>query len=94
MKRYPDIDYKQRPDSYWADEDVLAALLHNVKGRERREMIRAYWEEGRLEELDPMFLQQALTEEQRERLGRIHPSFMGGEYPRRRTSRRPCGGRG
>jgi hypothetical protein len=80
MKRYEGIDYGQRPASYWEESDVLASLLRNVKGRERREMIRCYWEQGRLEELDPALLQDALSEDVRERLGRIHPMFMGGEY--------------
>jgi hypothetical protein len=35
---------------------------------------------GRIDELDPVLLQDTLTPEQRKGLGRIHPSFMGGEY--------------
>jgi hypothetical protein len=80
MKWYAGIDYGQRPASYWAESDVLAALLRNVKGRERRDVIRAYHEQGRLEELDETFLRETLSEEERERLGKIHPAFMGGEY--------------
>ena len=80
MKRYPGINYRQRPSSYWDDKDVLSALLRNVKGRERRAMIKAYWEQGRLEELRETFLKETLSEEERDRLGKIHPMFMGGEY--------------
>ena len=80
MKKYPGIDYTQRPKSYWETDDVLACLLQNVKGRERREMIRSYWEQGRLQELDETFLCETLSEEDRDRLGKIHPAFMGGEY--------------
>ena len=41
MKKYPGIDYAQRPKSYREADDVLALLLQNVKGCERREMIRS-----------------------------------------------------
>jgi hypothetical protein len=80
MKKYPEIDYSQRPKSYWESDDVLACLLQNVKGRERREMIRSYWEQGRLQDLDETFLCETLSAEDRDRLGKIHPAFMGGEY--------------
>ena len=80
MKRYPGIDYKQRPASYWTEEHPLTAILRNVKGRERRAMIRSYWEQGRLGELDETLLRDTLSEEDRDRLGQIHPVFMGGEY--------------
>ncbi len=80
MKKYANIDYEQRPGSYWDDTDVLAALLRNVKGRARREMIRDYWKEGRLDELDPTLLKDSLDDGEREGLGRIHRVFMGGEY--------------
>lgn len=80
MKRYKGIDYCQRPKSYWDDQDVLTALLANVKGSERRQMIRVYWEQGRLDELGDVILKDTLDEDEREYLGQIHPIFMGGEY--------------
>jgi hypothetical protein len=78
--KYPGIDYTYAPASYWSDADPLAAILRNVKGENRRKMIRDYWENGQLEELDPSLLSDVLDEDARKRLGRIHPSFMGGEY--------------
>ena len=80
MKQYSDIDYGQRPASYWEDADILTALLRNVKGQERRKMIREYWSQGRLHELDERLLADTLSEEDRDRLGKIHPALMGGEY--------------
>jgi len=80
MKKYPNIDYTQRPHSYWDDQDVLSALLRNVKGTHRRQMITDYWRQGRVTELDEELLKDTLSSESRERLSRIHPSFMGGEY--------------
>jgi hypothetical protein len=80
MKTYPNIDYAQRPASYWEDEEVLACLLRDVKGTERRRLITKCWNEGTLDELPEDFLKNALGEEDRERFGRIDPSCMGGEY--------------
>jgi hypothetical protein len=79
--RHSDIDYGFRPSSYWEPPaDVLAAVLRNVKGTERRAMITDHFREGRLDELLPELTCDELNQEERERLGRIHPSFMGGEY--------------
>ena len=80
MKTYPGIDYDFRPASYWDDTDPLLAILRNVKGTNRRAMIRDYWRAGMLEALDPVLLQDTLSSDERRGLGRIHPSFMGGEY--------------
>ena len=66
--------YREPPAS------VLAAVLRNLKGSERRAMIRIYFKQGRLDELLPELTCDELNQESRERLGRIHPSFMGGEY--------------
>ena len=80
MKTYAGIDYDFRPKSYWDETDLLHALLRNVKGENRRQMILDYAAEERLEELDEQLLQDELDQETRDRLGRIDPSFMGGEY--------------
>jgi hypothetical protein len=60
--------------------DPLEAALRNVKGRRRREMIKDYGEFGTLEQLDDNLLADTLDTDTRVSLGRIHPSFMGGEY--------------
>ena len=80
MKRYPNIDYGFRPESYWSDKDPLCAILRNVKGEKRRQMIIDYWDAGRLDELEADLLAEEVDEGIRDRLGKIHPSFMGGEY--------------
>ncbi|MEN9595414.1 MAG: hypothetical protein RLY23_1897, partial [Actinomycetota bacterium] len=74
------IRYAFRPQSYWEDADPLSAILRNVTGENRRRMITDYWNAGRLEELDSALLRDEPDDESRMRLGRIHPSFMGGEY--------------
>jgi hypothetical protein len=81
IKLYAGIDYEFRPESYWgAANNPLEVALRNVKGRNRREMIRDYHEAGKLEELNDNLLADTLGELQRRSLGQIHPSFMGGEY--------------
>jgi hypothetical protein len=79
--RHPDIAYSFRPLSYWEPPDTLLKLaLQSVKGTRRREMIRDFYEEGRLDELAPALATDELSDEDRKRLKAIHPSFMGGEY--------------
>ena len=81
FKRFEGIYYEFHPKSYWDTfDDPLQAILNNVKGTNRRQMIRDYWEAGRIEELFDTHLLDELGEEQRSRLGQIHPTFMGGEY--------------
>ena len=80
MKKYQGIDYSFRPESYWLDTEVLQALLRNVKGAERRKMIKAYYEAGNFQELEESFSKISLSDEERFRLASIHPMFMGGEY--------------
>ena len=80
-KLYAGIDYEFRPESFWtAASDPLAAILRNVKGRNRREMIRDYYAAGKLDQLSDELLEDALNDEVRISLGKIHPTFMGGEY--------------
>jgi hypothetical protein len=55
-------------------------ILVNVKGTRRRQMIRDYWEAGAIGELENGLLRDCLSEEDRIGLGKIDPSFMGGEY--------------
>jgi hypothetical protein len=79
----PGVDLTFRPVSYGADAGPLQAILQNIQGQNRREMVRDFLAgtaADTLGEIDPDLLQDALTDSARVSLGRIHPSFMGGEY--------------
>lgn len=81
MKKYRKIDYRFAPACYWDEpEDTLAQLLRNVQGTARREMIRDYWQAGQIDLLQEELKLAVVPEGLRESLGRIAPSFMGGEY--------------
>ena len=80
MKKFKGIRCGFRPKSYWNESDPLEAILRNIKGENRRRMVIDYWNAGHLEKLDATLLNDELDEEDRRGLGRIHPSFMGGEY--------------
>lgn len=80
-RRFEFVNYDFRPDSYWSDEsDPLSAILKNVKGTQRREMIKDFWEQGNFDSLDETLLKDELEDKERDSLGAIHPWFMGGEY--------------
>src|SRR4029077_15963169 len=80
-KFYSAINYDLRPESYWNPaRSPLEAVLRNVKGRNRRKMIRDYHSNGLLPALSDNLLRDTLDEDTRRGLDLIHPSFMGGEY--------------
>jgi len=79
-KQYQGIDYQFRPSSYSEPQDPLETILLNVKGTNRRKMIRDYWKAGKIDELNETLLQDSIDGGQRHSLEMIHPSFMGGEY--------------
>ena len=80
MKRYPGINYDFAPESYWLESDPLAAIIKNVRGEKRRQLIREAWKAGLFEYLAQELISDELPDSLRTQFGRIHPSFMGGEY--------------
>lgn len=78
---YAGIDYEFRPESFSAvAPNPLEAALRNVKGRQRRAMIRDYLLADKLDVLPDHLLNDSIDDEVRASRGRIHPIFMGGEY--------------
>ena len=79
----PGVDLDFRPSSYHADRNPLAAVLQNVKGSRRREMIADFLRGDAppaLGGLAPHLLADTVDDAKRVSLGRINPRFMGGEY--------------
>ena len=80
-KFYAGIDYDFRPKSFWAvASNPLEAALRNVKGQNRREMIRENLLADNLDAIPDYLLNESLDDEIRASRGRIHPIFRGGEY--------------
>lgn len=83
-----DLDF--RPKSYWDFEDPLQAILANIKGSRRREMIRdvltADGPRGEalrevLGGLDPALYEESIDADFTSKLTSIHgPTWLGGEY--------------
>lgn len=80
IKKYPGIDYSYRPHSYWDDDAPAKAILKNIKGEVRRREIHKALAEGALDKVPEEILRDTISPELRRAVGRIHPSFMGGEY--------------
>jgi hypothetical protein len=69
-----------RPTSYFWAADHHISLASNIKGAERRKLYEFALAAGHTNIVEPDLQQHALSEDQRQALGRIHPAFMGGEY--------------
>ena len=80
MKNYDDINYEFRPVSYWNNRTVQQAILREVKGTHRRELITKALAEGELGRVSDELQSAEVSDDVRAQLGRIHPNFMGGEY--------------
>jgi hypothetical protein len=77
------IDFAFRPASYWDPADPESAVVGNIKGQLRREMVRDFLRSvapEELGELEAQYLADEVDDDFRVSLGRIHPHFMGGEY--------------
>ena len=80
MKRYKDIDYRFRPESYWVDKGIRQSILRDVKGTERRRLIDQALRLGRFDQVEDVLVDSEISNDLRQKLGAIHPCLMGGEY--------------
>jgi len=81
------FDLSWRPSSYWSPESYLSAIEHTIAGTARREFIERVAGDEEHPELIAPLLNEHLTPAERTLWGRVHPSFMGGEYlPERREA--------
>ena len=74
------IDLNYRPSSYFWPMGLETHLLARIKGAERKAALQRLIDAGRLDDIPDYLAKSALTGEERQVLGRIHPAFMGGEY--------------
>ena len=81
------IDLKYRPSTYFWASDRGISLISDIKGAQRRNLYEVALMKGTDGLLSPELMQHALAEEDRQMQGRIHPSFMGGEYLANRASK-------
>jgi hypothetical protein len=75
-----EINLHYRPSSYFWPHGLEKHLLARVKGAERKAALKALIAAGRIDEVPEFLAKSALSEEERQAIGRIHPAFMGGEY--------------
>lgn len=69
-----------RPASYFWPLDLKIAPHAFIKGSARQKIVRGFYAEGFEEDIPEELLKHALSPEQREAIGRLHPAMMGGEY--------------
>jgi hypothetical protein len=72
------MDLSYRPhDYFWANRRGIQ-LTSAIKGARRRAAYQAALDTG--EDFDPIYAEPTLSDDSRQVLSRLHPSFMGGEY--------------
>ncbi len=76
----PGIDLSFRPASYFWPLGLETHLLARIKGAERKAALQKLIDAGDLDVVPEFLAHSALSDEERQALGRIHPAFMGGEY--------------
>ena len=76
----PGIDLQFRPRSYFWPLGLEKHLLARIKGAERKAALKEFIDANLLDAIPDFLAQSALSDDERQALGRIHPAFMGGEY--------------
>ena len=71
-------DLQFRPTSYWGDPAQM--LIANIKGEHRKRWVMEHIEQGNIDEIQEWMLDESLSPEARELVGKLDPVFMGGEY--------------
>ena len=52
MKKQKPIDFDQRPERYWDDDDLLAKLLRGVRDSEQHSRLTKHWASGEIQKLE------------------------------------------
>lgn len=76
----PATSLRYRPRDYFGRYDLQTTLLTQVKGTVRRRALREALEDGQILQVPEAIKSAALSEDVRQYVGGLHPSFMGGEF--------------
>lgn len=75
------IDLEFRPPNYFWPLGIERRLLFRIKGVRRKKAVKALLDSGRHEEIPGFLAKSALSKAERIAIGRLHPMFMGDDYP-------------
>jgi hypothetical protein len=75
-----EIDLNFRPPSYFWPLGLEQHLLARVKGSKRKAALKRLIDAGAIDEVPEFLARSSLSDRDRRAIGRLHPSFMGGEY--------------
>ena len=74
------INLDFRPETYFWPLNLQTYLLSHVKGAARREALRTALASNELDEIMEVYGKTELPDDTREKLFRMHPAFLGGEF--------------
>jgi hypothetical protein len=74
------LDLNFSPRSYFWPLSLERHLRATIKGTKRRDVVDAAIATGRLDLVPVELLKPGMSAKDRQAIGRIHPTFMGGEY--------------
>ena len=74
------LNLQFRPNTYFWAKELGIHLLSDIKGANRRRIAQHALQDDQSGDIAPEFLAHALQEDDRRFIGRLHPSFLGGEY--------------
>jgi hypothetical protein len=74
------LNLQFRPNTYFWAKELGISLLSDIKGANRRSIAQHALQDDQSGDIPPELLAHALKEDERRFIGRLHPSFLGGEY--------------
>lgn len=80
MRERQGFDPEWRPETYWPSLPADQDLVSRIRGKQRRELLRAALASGDFSGVDPADVREALTVDERRALMKVHPHLTMGEY--------------
>ena len=78
MPNHSNYDLSFQPNTYWDLRDVLTHVEAKIPGKVRKELIKIALQNG--ETVPSEYLKSSLSEDLKQSIGSIDPSFLGGEF--------------